>query len=446
MLRRKSLAMAVALAAMTCGAVVRASDSDLTANSTDLSSYSTSALSSDPLLMDDTTPPDKPLMAALDKIGVGDLLKKANISIGGYVEGSWEYVRATPPGTNFISGRAFDAETESILLNQLDLDIQRPVDTTKNVFDIGFNVEQIYGADGAYIHANGLTTYSPTKILGAYTSSGIRQPKNQYDLNQAYLSFAIPVGNGIGIQVGKWDTLLGYEVIDAPSNPLYTHSFLFTQLPFTQTGALISYNVTSTFFAEAGFSRGWDQALKDTNGDLDLTGQFKYTPNSKLTLYLNWSTGDQTPDPAPGTPGLDTWRTVFDFIGTYAVSDNLSVTANGDYGFQPKLDNGGTGQWYGIALYGTYSIPSFSYVAFNLRGEWFDDQDGVSPGSFNPGVPTQYYELTFGLKITPFPNNNILSNLVFRPEARWDYATKQVWAGGRDRNQFTAAIEGYFQF
>lgn len=433
MFARKGLALIAACAALACAAMVRADDAIAS------DSLASATVIDQPSMLDDTpAPPVKPLTEGLDAIGVGKVLTDLGITVGGYVEGSWTYVGRSPNANNLIIGRSFDTESESILLDQLDLAVARTVDTTKNKFDIGFDVEQIYGADEAYIHSNGLTTYSPSKIGAA------RQPKNQYDLNQAYLSFALPIGKGVGLTIGKFDTLLGYEVIDGPNNPLFSHSFLFTQLPFTQTGALLSYNLTDTLTITAGVTRGWDQALKDVNGSLDATGQIKYTKD-KITAYLNASTGDQTPTPPPGFPGSDGWRTVIDFIGTYAYSDNLSLTVNGDYGWQSGgAIGGGTSQWYGVALYGSYKISDLFTI--NLRGEWFDDQDGASPGTFDAGVPNTYYEATLGVKITPFPTNNILSNLSIRPEVRFDYADKPIWSDGTHHDQFTAAVEAYFTF
>jgi hypothetical protein len=432
MLRRKGLALVAACAALACGGLVRAAD---TASSSDVqtpSAYSTNQ----PVMMDEAAPADsaparKPLMWLLDKAGVAKTLDDAGINIYGYVEGSWSY-SANHPAGSFIGGRAFDYQEQSIILNQLDLTVERTVDTTKGKFDVGFRVEQIYGTDASLIHSNGMTVYSPTKI-GLFG-----HPKEQYDLNQAYIDLAVPVGKGLLVRIGKWNTLLGYEVISPNGNALYSHSFLFTQLPFTQTGVLATYNLTDNIGVTGGFSRGWDQALDDVNGSLDATGQIKYVKD-KIALYLNGITGPERPS---GT--TSGWRTVFDFIGVYNYSDNLTLALNADYGFEPQIDFGKTGQWYGAAVYAGYKITDM--FTLNARGEWFDDPDGAAPASFNAGTPNQYYELTLGVAVHPFPTNNIGSNLVFRPEVRWDYADKPTWPGNDSHNQLTFALEGYFTF
>jgi hypothetical protein len=429
MFRRKGLALIAACAALACGGLVHAADTTSPVNEPNAA----------PVMADDNGPTvRRPLMAALDGLGAAKPLDAIGIDIRGYVEGSWQFDASHPTG-NYFTGRAFDNEQESVLLDQLDLNISRQVDASKGKFDVGFTIEQIYGADAALLHANGLTTYSPSKILGAYTAGPERSPKNQYDLTQAFLTFAVPVGNGLTVTVGKFDTLLGYEVIDPTQNTFFSHSFLFTQIPLTQTGVLVGYNVMSGLTVTGGFTRGWDQALKDTNGSLDALGQIKYTQD-KLTLILNASTGDQEPTGS----GLNGWRTVFDAVAQYAYADNLTLAVNADYGFEPQVDAGSTGQWYGAAVYGTYKISQMFSVSG--RAEWFDDQDGVAPVSFNPGVPNTYYELTLGVAIKPFPTNNIGSNLVIRPEVRLDYADKPTWVGDNSHDQLTAAIEAYFTF
>lgn len=435
MLRKNGLALVAACAALACAGLVRAAD---TATASDVPTSSAFS-SNQPVLLDevgvdaagDSVPARKPLMWLLDKANLAKPLDDAGINIYGYVEGSWTF-DVNHPSAGVIAGRAFDVQEQSITLNQLDLTIERTVDTTKNKFDVGFRLEQIYGADAAFIHSNGLTTYSPSKIGAA------RKPKNQYDLNQAYIDFAVPVGQGMGIRVGKWNTLLGYEVISPTGNALYSHSFLFTQLPYTHTGVLVSYNLSDTMSVTGGFTRGWDQSLEDVNGSLDVTGQIKYA-HDKFAMYVNAISGPERPS---GT--TSGWRTVIDFIGVYNYSDNLVLAVNADYGFEPQVDAGKTAQWYGAAVYAGYKITDM--FTLNVRGEWFDDQDGAAPASFSPGQPNQFYEATIGMAIKPFAQSNLGSGLVFRPEIRWDYADKPAWTGNDTHNQLTFAIEAYYAF
>jgi len=82
-----------------------------------------------------------------------------------------------------------------------------------------------------------------------------------FDVEEAYISARIPIGNGPQIKVGKFVTLLGYEVIESPNDLNYSRGYLFSfALPFTTTGFLGSYNFTDWLSAQAGLVLGWDRS------------------------------------------------------------------------------------------------------------------------------------------------------------------------------------------
>jgi hypothetical protein len=376
------------------------------------------------------------------------------LSVTGYVEGSWTYDAHTVGG-NILTDRSFDTKAQSLQFDAVDLNVTRATDGTK-AFDVGFTLEQMYGWDSAYIHSNGLTIVTPSKtasdVPGAGSTATIH-PKAQYDLTQAnfVLSFG-KVGNGLSIEGGKFDTLVGYEVIDAPSNPFFSHSYIFAEEPYTQTGLVGTYNLTdpsgpTPFTVTAGFTRGWDQATKDSNGSLDYTGQLKYTVTGKYSVLLNIITGDETASgPADG------WRTVIDANGTYNVSDQLTLGFNGMYAWQAQAKYGGvgagTGSWYGAAVYAGYKVCDQATI--NARAEWFDDQDGSAPTQLaigpNAFTANQFYEVTLGVTVHPLPADKYLSGLAIRPEGRFDYADHSAFNEGTQHQQWTAAIEAYYSF
>jgi Putative beta-barrel porin-2, OmpL-like. bbp2 len=421
----------------------------LTLNSMALAQVATSSPSESPNQVQTATPttaasppatPEKPLMMGLDAIGVGKALEDANINIYGYVEGSYEYNFMKPAGHANV-GRAFDTQSDNNpVLNQVDLSFERTVDYTKDKWDVGGKVEVIYGSDSRFIHSNGLDFYGPNDAADGGEQT---DPSMQFDLNQAYVDVAVPLGSGLRLRAGKFDTIMGYESINPTVNPLFSHSYLFTwAIPLTQTGVLATYNITPAWTITAGFTRGWEQALKDNNGDaIDFLGGVTWTVNSKLTLTLNNSTGPET------AGDTNDYRTVFDFIGTYAATSQLTFALNADYGFQQNGADGGAGgpaNWYGVAGYAGYAVNS--YVTVNVRGEYFNDQDNARGLSTIPLKGTDVYEGTFGLTITPMPNNTIGSNLKIRPEVRYDYAQRPIFEGGTNNSQCTAAIEAYFTY
>ncbi len=410
-----------------------------------------------------TTPATTPLMGLLGPVGVG--MSNAGFSLTGFVEGAYTYDTSNPPG-NVLTDRAFDQRSNSIGLDQVELDLARTNDFGKPI-DFGVNFESIYGADAAYFHSNGLTltsygsTAPPFPVPGAGNTTTIH-PKAQYDLTQANFTISSnALFKGIAFEGGKFTTLLGAELIDpytaASTNAFYSHSFIFTQEPFTHTGALGIVNLNDAFTFTGGITRGWDQATEDNNGNIDFIGQVKFVVNTKATVYLNGITGNEQPDAAPGTVGRDGYRTVFDVVGSYALSDQLSVSANGMYAFESQTGNiaidpnstGGTSSWYGVAAYASYKLSDNFTV--NARGEWFDDQDGAAPTQYSSiRQSNQFYEATLGVTIHPLPNNPVLNNLFFRPEVRFDYANHAAFdtVGGLPTNRYflSGAVDGVFAF
>jgi hypothetical protein len=456
MLRKQVLIGAAACAALALAGFARADVSSQAANST--TPFSTSVLLADDATTGPTSAPAATAPAATTPTMLNGVLgglpgyNDSGISVTGYVEGSWTYTAHTIGG-NILTDRSFDTKAESLQFDAVDLNVSRATDITKP-FDVGFTLEQLYGWDSAYIHSNGLYIVTPSKTASTGGgSTATIHPKAQYDLNQGnvVLSFG-KVGNGLLVEGGKFDTLLGYEVIDAPTNPFYSHSYIFGEEPYTHTGLIGTYNLTdpsgpTPSTITGGITRGWDQATEDNNGSIDYTGQFKYAVTGKYAIVLSAITGDEFP-----SGPQDGWRTVLDANGTYNYSDQLTLGFNGMYAWEAQAGDagagGGTAQWYGFAGYASYKISD--NFTFNARAEWFDDQDGAAPTQLaigpNVATPNQYYEVTLGVSIKPMPSNPYLAGLTIRPEARWDYADHASFNEGTQHDQWTAAVEAYYSF
>ena len=397
------------------------------------------------------TPSVNPLMGALTSLGVGKGLSDAGFSITGYVEGGYTFDFSSPTG-NVLDDRAFDTRHNSVLLDQVEFNVSRTVDYGKPI-DFGVELEQIYGTDSAFIHANGLSLLSNGKIAGPFAGTGTTStiaPRAQYDPTQAnFVISSNALGKGIAFEGGKFATLLGAELIDpytsASTNAFYSHSLIFVNEPYTHTGALGILNFNEMFTFTGGITRGWDQATEDTNGNIDFIGQAKAVVNEKTTVYLTGITGNEEPDEPAGVIGHNGYRTVLDSVGSYSASDQLTLSYNLMYAWEAQTGNagngGGLGQWYAAAAYASYKQSD--YLTFNARGEWFNDPDGAAPTQFSTiRRPNEYYEFTLGMTIHPLPNNAVLNNLFFRPEVRFDYADKAEF----DPDAFTGVPTDHYFF
>jgi len=148
-----------------------------------------------------------------------------------------------------------------------------------------------------------------------------------------------------------------------------------------------------------------------------------------------------------------------ELIPSYAVSDELTLVGDLLYTDAPGdsfTDAGHAAQWYGAVAYASYKFNS--YFTGNLRAEYFRDQGGAAVGDALTAdgsvVSANYYELTVGTDIHPFPTNDILQWLQFRPEVRYDLSDKPAFnaahssavTGTGDYSEFTVAMDAIMQF
>ena len=234
-------------------------------------------------------------------------------------------------------------------------------------------------------------------------------------------------------------TLFGQEVINPTGNALYSHSYLFGYaIPFTHTGAYATYNFSDAITVDAGFSRGWDQALEDNNGcSIDVFGRVTWNINAKTGTKL-LVTGIGGPERGGNS---NDYRYLLDAVFTTNIGDNLTFTLNGDWGYEEHAaTDGGAAQWYGVAAYAGYKLNDM--MTFNARAEWFEDPDGAR----GLGTTGSIYEVTLGLTIKPFSSNRNFASLLFRPEVRYDYSEDAFFVGGTKHDQWTFAVDAIFGF
>lgn len=242
-------------------------------------------------------------------------------------------------------------------------------------------------------------------------TNDVVQPGNGSTLNvlqQAYLTAVLPVGSGLTVDVGKFVTHMGYEVIESKDNWNYSRSFLFAYaIPYYHTGIRLTYPVSSALSATVHLLNGWNSAI-DNNHSQTLGLTLNYTVSPSTSVIFNGIDGDERPFGAPYGK-----KAVADFIVTQTVNDNLSLALNADYGQERFLGSPGPlAIWKGIAIYGRYSLNAKSAVA--LRGELYYDPYGYTTGVVSPKTT-----LT---EITATYEYHIFDALMVRGELRDDFS------------------------
>jgi Putative beta-barrel porin-2, OmpL-like. bbp2 len=357
----------------------------------------------------------------LSQAGAKGFLDATGTRVYGFVETG--FTGRLTGGQEPLPGRLLDARrVNDLRFNQLWLTVDRPYDAAK-LFDVGARADVLYGGDAFWTRSLGLNRM------------GSGNGENWFDPVQFYVQPWLKTGpdSGLEFTIGKFLGTIGYEYTQASLSQLYSHSFLFNTMgPFTVTGVQAKYILNKEWSAYVSVVKGWDDFKDNNHAPSYIAGGCwssaeQLGGHSRACATANVMTG-------PEQPGdVNNYRTVVDGSLTYWWTDKFSQALNADWLTEENASpTGGVARSYGVAHYLTYVVDErFTGI---WRSEWFRDDSGVRMGT----IPASWFEMTWGVNVTPWPADKVLKNLVFRPEFRWDFADQPVFGGGRE-NQLTLA-------
>ena len=345
------------------------------------------------------------------------------IKLGGYLDMSYIYNLNDPEenqGGNIM--RVFDVDHNEINFQLFQFYIDRLPEESN---EVGFRVDFALGED------SNLIVFDPLVDFG-----------DDFNIYQAYISYIAPIGNGLTIDLGRWVTHHGYEVIESPANSHFSRSILFGwAIPFTHTGLRLTYPFNDMWEVSGAVTQGWDW-VDDNNDSKTFHGAVRFRPTESIYIQNSVAWGPELDD------NNHDYRLLYDLVATWQVNEQWSVGANFDWAQdENQAPGGGDAEWMGIAGYARYDLLENLYVA--LRGEWFDDADGARASAFNlsgPGgvvVPdVDVWEITATLGYSP------VKNLMTRLEYRHDDASREVFLDGHGLSdtQDTIAFEVIYSF
>ncbi|MCK6499051.1 MAG: porin, partial [Nitrospira sp.] len=182
----------------------------------------------------------------------------SSTTISGYVSASAFFDLGDDSNGTLLPGRSFDGadKIDKINLDVVKLTIEKPL--AEGDWSAGYKVDLLFGPD-----ANTLATSS---VLGNNNSD--------FGIKQAYVALQTPVGNDLIAKIGVFDTLIGYEVFEAGSNPNYSRSYAYYIEPTQHTGLLLSYAVTEWLTVNAGIADSWNARINAAGADSNTTRDF----------------------------------------------------------------------------------------------------------------------------------------------------------------------------
>ena len=310
------------------------------------------------------------------------------------------------PADRKVPYRNFDFNHNSLTLSQVSFDMSKPVSESS---PLGYMLQLGFGPTADWVNSGDFT-------IGNSTAA---------HFFQYYLSGRVPAGRGLTLDVGKFVTPHGAEVIDTRADWNYSRGLLFAwAIPYYHFGMRATYPVSDKVTVAAFLANGWNNVL-DNNGGKTYGFQLVWNPSSRFSFIQNYMLGPEQADVSDS----ENTRHLWDSLITVKLHDKVTFMTNFDYGMD-RIVGGEHVHWIGTANYLKFQLtPSF---ALTPRFEFYSD-----PMGFTTGTRQQLKEFT----ITP--EFLISENLVTRFEYRRDWSNASVFGGDTrkdTRSQDTAAV------
>ncbi len=246
--------------------------------------------------------------------------------------------------------------------------------------------------------------FGPRAQEFAYNDAGIVQA-----IKQLYISYS--PNAWVKFTGGTWATHIGYEVLDAYANRNYSMSYMFTNGPFSHTGARADFTVGKSGIM-IGVSNPTDYRSLPTgaSNNKNMIAQYSYAPSDNFKLYLNY---------VGGHDALDNKVHQYDLVFTAKASSLFSLGGNATVNnFSAASDAYASSHtWWGSAVY--LNLDPKPWFGLTLRGEYFSDKDGVKLHPIT-AVGTNVFATTLSA-------NFKVDGFIFVPELRWDNASEDLF-------------------
>lgn len=320
------------------------------------------------------------------------------------------------PANQTNSLRFFDGGTNQFGLNLMELVVDKTPDPSNS--RTGYHLALGFG--------QAMNTVNGSEPKGGLDFA-------QY-LKEAYFSYLAPVGKGLQVDVGKFVTPHGAEVIETKDNWNYSRGILFSYaIPYYHFGLRAKYAFNDKYSLTGFLVNGWNNVV-DNNTGKTYGISFGWNPNKKFGVVQNYMAG-------PEENSLNSnLRQLSDTVVTYSPTSRLSFIVNGDYGRGDRFITDTVTNtfshpvfWTGVAGYVKYAFNATSAIA--TRYEYYDDHDGYTTGTL---VPTHFNEFTATFE------RLVAHHIISRFEFRRDLASQPIFLKGSnpvlDQNTLTAGL------
>jgi len=293
----------------------------------------------------------------------------------------------------------FHPDHNSFQVDQVWMGMERPVSEEERA---GFRLDFLIGKTGDILNGG---------------NDGFSGSFQDFHVFQAYVQYLAPLGSGVTFKLGKFATLTGAEVVQAPANFNITRGNVWNLFqPISHTGILATITPWEDGTASLGVmneTRSFTAADIDLNNNKAITWQLGHQLSEAVFASFNGAWGAADSGAGFDTPAGEK-EVILDWVLTYKPTEKFSSYVNADF---LRNDGGDGTDGYGIAAAGRYALTERMGVA--ARAEWVDLDVAGDDLQVVGLTGTVDYMLT--------------GNLQLRGELRWDQAT-----GSPDEHFFTS--------
>ena len=232
------------------------------------------------------------------------------------------------------------------------------------------------------------------------------EPSLLKNLYESSIALKVSRKDNTWLEIGVFSSHIGFENAKGSDNWTLTRSLTAENIPYYESGARISHTSNDgKWFMSALILSGWQRITPVDGNTLPSFGtQITYSPSSKITFNSSTFIGTDSPDQRR------LMRYFHDFYSTLKLSSKLAATIGFDIGMEQKSKGSSTfNTWFNSTAIMRYTPTTNTAIA--VRGEYFDDRDGVLLSSTPPnGFRTWAFSANFDWSIT--------KNFLWRVEAR----------------------------
>lgn len=343
-------------------------------------------------------------------------------TISGYIDTSAQWnLGNTSPGAGPVGGLppysyGGQGKADGFNLNVVQLTIAQPLDESE--WASGYRADIWMGPDAV--------------ALGSQVAGG------DLAIRQAYVALRVPVGNGLDVKMGVFDSICGYETLESGNNPNMTRSYGFTIEPTTHTGVLASYRFNDSISASVGVAdtfgptvngRSGNESYKTYMGSVALTAPSDWGWAAGSTLYAGIVNGFNAGRPLSGS-GTETHY----YVGATVATPVAGLKAGLAFDFLEARSGtfAGSGDIWVVGAYASYQATE--KLSVHGRAEY---------GSVDLGFGDAQ-----GVELTGTVQYDLWKNVISRAELRWDHSEDGGIFGrnGNLRNAYMIAANIIYKF